>query len=171
MNFKETSFYFNSFFFVSRLLEYVFSGDFFMLASDPFGRNGSKLDEYLSFSAKKQNNKHPKFQLNNHQIVNALDLTYTIQNHSPSTKKNSITNLYDLKSNGGRRYENYVNAAKANLNNAEFSKIRNVAQTTELFNQLLLIFPNNENEIKNIINDFPKAIDIQYLINKLLERI
>jgi tRNA U34 5-carboxymethylaminomethyl modifying enzyme MnmG/GidA len=164
---------------LNRTLEYVFSDDLFMLASDPFGKRGPKLDEYLSFNTpthqqqnnKNQNNKQQNrirtnSSQNNNQIVNALDL-----NQGPSS-------LHDLKKE--TRYESYLKAAQNNnnnkykpaiVNNHDFKKIRNVDQTSQLFEKLNEIFPNNEAEIKEILNKYPANYDIEYLTNKVLQHI
>ena len=180
----------------NRLLEYVFSDDLFMLASDPFGRRGPKLDEYLAFNAKAQqqqqnlNNKQQQHRFNvqnNNQIVDALDLTYLISsannNNTRSNTRNqtpvgrgNITNLHDLKE--GKHFESYLKAAQANNNNNNNKRTtpdvkiyRNVEQTTKLEKELKNVFPNNEAEIKEILNKYPTQYSLEYLSNKLLERL
>ncbi len=46
---------------------------------------------------------------------------------------------------------------------------RNVAQTTDIYNKLLDIFPDKEFEIKTILNQYPFQYDVEFFTNHLIE--
>ncbi len=60
--------------------------------------------------------------------------------------------------------KNYVEN-KPNSNKA----IRNVAQTTDLYNRLAAIFPDSDLKIREILNKHPTVYDIEYFTNQLFD--
>jgi hypothetical protein len=47
--------------------------------------------------------------------------------------------------------------------------IRNVAQTTDLYNRLMAIFPDLDVKIREILNNHPNVYDIEFFSNKLFD--
>ena len=156
----------------------MFSDDLFMLPSDPFGRKGPKLDEILSFNTPKQqnyNNNKSGINTKQHQsrsnpIVNALDLTYNIATPNQNDSKKDTRYETYLKAAQGTNENNKFKTATT-VNTPELKKNRNVAQTSIIFNTIQAIFPQNEAEIKEILNKYPANYDAEYLTNKVIQLI
>ncbi|RNA35631.1 ribonuclease, partial [Brachionus plicatilis] len=123
----------------NNLLLFSFIGDLFMVAADPMGRNGPKLDEFLTKPSGKSN-----------------DIK---QIHSSSV----LTGLQPNTSSNDSQLKNLINFKQSQ--SQVLKKKKNRTEEREQLVELLKdIFPNDENNIRSLVYEYKEIQDVKYSI-------
>lgn len=129
----------------NNLLQFSFIGDLFLVAVDPMGKNGPKLDEFLSKPDEKFTNFKP--------VCSSSVLIDT-------NKNDSMANL---------KFENLINFEQ-NQNQSLKKKKNRSEERENLIDLIKIIFPNNENDIRSLVYSNKEVKDVNFFIDKLVKR-
>lgn len=124
------------------LLLFSFIGDLFMVASDPMGRKGPTLDEFLSKPSDKSN--AFKYIHSSSVLTDLKPKSFTI---TPD-----LINFKQLQTQGAKK-KNNRSQERENL----------IAQLTD-------VFPNDENNIRSLVYDYKEVRDVNFFAEKLMKR-
>ena len=178
------------------LLPYVFAQDFFMPASDPLGRHGPDLDDFLRFS--KRASKHTPVRRQAQHLGgagSAADASYhkkpteslhtfkdTSSNnlHKPIAFRNSVNELrvkyYSQQQRNATTSPNFhqKNTFEAARPSAALQHLKDPLKQNEpekplsTEEQLKALFPESKNDIDRLLQRYPDVDDINWFANLLL---
>lgn len=188
-----------------------------MIADDPFGKNGPRIDEFLSSNSnrnkaqRQKTQQHSYHQNNQYNHSNQVKNTNMMNNHSYSSgnftgqatgfKHQSQINSFDQQqfnqnkfvSNNRANSQSNLNSGPQTFNNLRFqpptnarntnqaaslaiggyeeslAKPRNMQETSQLYGDLLEIFPDSDTKIKFLLNSYQDKRDPLFFVEKLFE--